>query len=86
MSLILTKQKISSKKSNGHEFTRNLTSRHFPSRQRASPSPRTAASNTALTEGAEKIGKVWLIPIDAEKPADGRYKKRGECVDKDSNM
>lgn len=36
--------------------------------------------------GAEKMGKVWLIPKDAEKPADGRYKKRGECVDKDSNM
>lgn len=25
-------------------------------------------------EGAVKKGKTWLIPDDAEKPADGRYK------------
>ena len=36
--------------------------------------------------GAVKMLTLWLIPKDAEKPADGRYKKRGECVDKDSNM
>lgn len=28
--------------------------------------------------GAEKMGRVWLIPKDAEKPVDGRLKeKRG---------
>jgi hypothetical protein len=26
-------------------------------------------------KGAEKIGIMWLIPKDAEKPEDGRYKK-----------
>ncbi|HHV75678.1 MAG TPA: helix-turn-helix domain-containing protein [Thermoanaerobacterium sp.] len=26
-------------------------------------------------KGAEKIGNMWLIPKDAEKPEDGRYKK-----------
>ena len=26
-------------------------------------------------EGAIKTGKTWLIPSDAIKPADGRYKK-----------
>lgn len=26
-------------------------------------------------EGVIKKGKTWLIPSDAEKPADGRYKK-----------
>ena len=26
-------------------------------------------------EGAEKKGTVWLIPSDAEKPQDRRYKK-----------
>ena len=26
-------------------------------------------------EGAVKKGKMWLIPEDTEKPADGRYKK-----------
>ena len=25
--------------------------------------------------GAEKMGKVWLIPQNAEKPADGRKKE-----------
>lgn len=25
--------------------------------------------------GAEKMGKVWLIPKDAKKPADGRRKE-----------
>jgi hypothetical protein len=25
--------------------------------------------------GAEKIGNMWLLPEDAEKPEDGRYKK-----------
>lgn len=27
-------------------------------------------------EDAIKKGKTWLIPSDAEKPMDGRYKKR----------
>lgn len=36
--------------------------------------------------GAEKMGKVWLIPKAAEKPIDGRYKKRGDRVDTNSNM
>lgn len=26
-------------------------------------------------KGAEKIGNMWLLPKDAEKPEDGRYKK-----------
>ena len=26
-------------------------------------------------KGAEKIGNMWLIPKDAKKPEDGRYKK-----------
>lgn len=26
-------------------------------------------------DGAIKKGKTWLIPADAEKPADARYKK-----------
>ena len=26
-------------------------------------------------KGAEKMGNMWLIPKDAEKPEDGRYKK-----------
>lgn len=26
--------------------------------------------------GVSKIGYMWLIPIDAEKPADGRQKKQ----------
>lgn len=26
-------------------------------------------------KGAEKIGIMWLIPKDAEKPEDGRYKR-----------
>ena len=25
--------------------------------------------------GTEKMGNMWLIPKDAEKPEDGRYKK-----------
>lgn len=29
-------------------------------------------------EGAIKKGKTWLIPSDAVKPADGRYKKNKE--------
>ena len=27
-------------------------------------------------DGVVKKGKTWLIPADAEKPADARYKKR----------
>jgi hypothetical protein len=26
-------------------------------------------------KGAEKMGNTWLVPADAEKPADGRYKR-----------
>lgn len=34
--------------------------------------------------GAEKVGTVWLIPKDAEKPADKRYKDcRGHSSRKD---
>lgn len=29
-------------------------------------------------DGAIKKGKMWLIPADAEKPADARYKKAKE--------
>lgn len=33
-------------------------------------------------KGAEKMGNTWLVPVDAEKPSDGRYrsikKKDGE--------
>lgn len=36
--------------------------------------------------GAEKMGKVWLIPKDTEKPIDGRCKKRDERIDTNSNM
>ncbi|WMJ81489.1 DNA-binding protein [Clostridium sp. MB40-C1] len=25
-------------------------------------------------KGAKKMGNTWLVPIDAEKPADGRYR------------
>lgn len=27
--------------------------------------------------GAVKKGKTWLIPMDAKKPVDGRFKKKG---------
>ena len=36
--------------------------------------------------GVSKFGSMWLIPKDAEKPTVGRYKKRGDRVDKNSNM
>ena len=36
--------------------------------------------------GVVRLSRVWLIPKDAEKPTDGRYKKRGDRVDKNSNM
>ena len=29
-------------------------------------------------EGAELKGNLWLIPADAEKPADGRYKRNSK--------
>ena len=29
--------------------------------------------------GVSKIGYMWLIPIDAEKPADGRQKNQKNC-------
>jgi len=33
-------------------------------------------------EGAGKVGRIWIVPIDAEKPEDlrvwnGRWKKKG---------
>lgn len=31
--------------------------------------------------GAVKKGNLWLIPADAEKPVDGRYKKKGAMLD-----
>lgn len=41
--------------------------------------------NAGRIEGAVKMGNTWLIPKTAEKPADGRYRKKrsgveGECV------
>lgn len=42
--------------------------------------------NNGRIEGAEKMGNTWLIPKTAEKPIDGRYKKRSDDIDKDSNM
>ena len=36
--------------------------------------------------GVAKFSRLWLIPKDAEKPADGRYKKRGERIGTDSDM
>jgi len=33
-------------------------------------------------KGAKKMGNTWLVPVDAEKPSDGRYRgnkiKNGE--------
>jgi len=31
--------------------------------------------NAGRIEGAVKMGNTWLIPKDAQKPEDGRYKK-----------
>lgn len=31
-------------------------------------------------EGAEKKGKMWLIPSNAKKPADARYKMNKEAM------
>jgi len=31
--------------------------------------------NAGRIEGAVKMGNTWLIPKDAKKPDDGRYKK-----------
>ncbi len=28
-------------------------------------------------KGAKKMGNTWLVPADAEKPADGRYRSSG---------
>ena len=36
--------------------------------------------------GAVKMSTLWLIPKDAEKPADRRRKKRGDSCDKDCDM
>lgn len=29
-------------------------------------------------KGAVKKGNLWLVPVDAEKPKDGRYKKNSK--------
>lgn len=34
--------------------------------------------NSGRIEGAEKIGNTWLIPKNANKPADGRFKSNTE--------
>ncbi len=34
--------------------------------------------NDGRIEGAEKMGHTWLIPKNAEKPADGRTKQGKE--------
>lgn len=31
--------------------------------------------NDGRIKGAEKMGNTWLIPKNAQKPADGRFKK-----------
>ena len=36
--------------------------------------------------GVAKFSRLWLIPKDAEKSADGRYRKRGEYIGTDSDM
>lgn len=36
--------------------------------------------------GISKFSSMWLIPKDAEKPADKRRKNRGDGCDKDCNM
>ena len=36
--------------------------------------------------GAVKMANVWLIPKSAEKPIDGRRKKRGDGHDTDCDM
>ncbi len=37
-------------------------------------------------DGVIHLSRVWLIPKEASKPADGRRKKRGEGCDTDCNM
>lgn len=36
--------------------------------------------NASRIAGAEKIGNTWLIPKNAEKPADKRYKSGKEQI------
>ena len=36
--------------------------------------------------GVATFSRLWLIPKKAEKPADGRFKKRGDRVDKNCDM
>lgn len=36
--------------------------------------------------GVVHLSRVWLIPKDAEKPVDGRRKKRGDDCDTDCNL
>ncbi len=37
-------------------------------------------------DGVVHLSRVWLIPKEASKPADGRRKKRGESCDTGCNM
>lgn len=37
-------------------------------------------------QGIAKFSRMWLIPKDADKPVDGRKKKRGDKIDKNCNM
>mgnify|MGYP001046199068 FL=1 len=32
-------------------------------------------------DGVIKKGKMWLIPEDAKKPEDGRFKKKANSID-----
>lgn len=34
-------------------------------------------------EGIEKFGRAWMIPKDAQKPMDGRYKATKERMEQD---
>lgn len=46
--------------------------------------------NSGRIEGAQKAGATWIIPEDAEKPADariksGKYIKKNEVIDDGSS-
>lgn len=34
--------------------------------------------NAGRISGAVKMGNTWIIPKDAERPLDGRYKRKGD--------
>lgn len=42
--------------------------------------------NAGRIEGAEKMGNTWLIPKDAKKPIDGRYKKPNDSISANSSV